>query len=110
MAHPEVPIEELTTGVLDEIARLADGGPSEAELERVRKLRHAEFASSMERASERADRIGLYASLFGDPDRVNSEMERYASVDSPAVKQVVADFLRPERSVQLFYRPMQTAD
>jgi zinc protease len=104
-AHPHVPVDELADEVLAEVDRLARDGPDEAELERVRQLRHTEIASSMERVEERADRIGMYASLLGDPERVNSDLARYSRVDRAAVKRVVDGFLRRERAMRLIYRP-----
>ena len=106
-APPHGRDEVLAAAVMDEVDRLAREGPSEDELERVRNLRRTEFASSMERAGERADRIAMYSSLLADPERVNHETERYLAVDGRAVRKMTARFLRPDRAAMLVYRPMR---
>jgi zinc protease len=68
--------EEIAAAVLDELEHLGGSGPSESELDRVRRLRRTEHAADMERTQERADRIGMYASLFGTPERMTEEVER----------------------------------
>jgi predicted Zn-dependent peptidase len=108
-APPHVREEELTAAVMDEVDRLAREGPSEDELERVRNLRRTEFAASMERAGERADRIAMYSSLLADAERVNHEIERYLAVDRRAVRKMTAKFLGPDRATMLVNRPMRSA-
>ena len=101
--------EALAAVVFGELERLAGRGPSDAELDRARRLRRVEHAADMERAQERADRIGMYASLLGTPDRVNDELPRYEAVGSGQVRDFVAGFLTPQRRAQLTYVPKAPA-
>lgn len=98
-------IEDLATAVVEELARLGDTGPSDAELDRVRVLRRTEHAAQMERTQEMADRIGMYASLLGAPERVNEELARYEAMGRSEVRDFVSTFLIPDRRVQLTYVP-----
>lgn len=91
--------------ILEVLERLADTGPSESELDRVRRLRRTEHAADMERTQERADRIGMYASLLGTPRRVDEEVARYEAVDRDHVRDFVSHFLMPARRVELAYVP-----
>lgn len=103
--------EEIAAVVLKELENLGDAGPSESELDRVRRLRRTEHAADMERTQEKADRIGMYASLLGTPERVTEELERYEGVDRGQVRDFVSRFLIPDRRVQLAYvtlTPAQT--
>lgn len=95
----------MLAGALDEVRRLREQGPSEAELERVRRLRHTEHATAMERSQERADRIGMYASLLGTPERADDEVDRYEAVDAEAVRRFVQHHLDPDAAVRLTYLP-----
>ena len=97
--------EALAAAVLEALVHLGGAGPSESELDRVRRLRRVEHAADMERTQERADRIGMYASLLGTPDRVNEELSRYEAVDRNHVRDFVGRFLTPERRAQLTYVP-----
>ena len=87
------------------IDRLCNEGPSEEELERVRNLQAAGAASSLERLGERADRLSMYTILFDEPERINSEVARYAAVTAEQVRAAMADALRPDNRVVLTYLP-----
>jgi predicted Zn-dependent peptidase len=104
-ARPDLEPDRLVERILDEVDLLGAEGPSGTELERVRNLRHAEHAGDMERSQERADRIGMYASLLGTPERVDQEMDRYASVGPEQVREFVGRNLTRDRAVRLTYRP-----
>lgn len=98
-------IVAITTAVREEVERLGMTGPTAAELERVRILRRTEHARDMERIQERADRIGMYASLLGTPDRVDQEVARYEAVDAREVRDFASTYLAPECGVELTYVP-----
>jgi predicted Zn-dependent peptidase len=99
--------DDLVAAVLHELERLGETGPSEPELVRVRVLRRTEHAADMERTQERADRIGMYASLLGTPDRVDEEVARYEAVERDDVRDFVSAYLTPDRAVRLIYVPGQ---
>ena len=95
----------LEAALLAEIDRLASEGPSGEELERVRNLHGSQIESSLERVAERADRISMYACLFDDPERINTEVARYRAVDAPRIRAAMADALRADNRVVLTYLP-----
>jgi predicted Zn-dependent peptidase len=104
-ASPEVDHAELERELFAGIDRLCNEGPSEEELERVRNLQAAGAASSLERLGERADRLSMYTILFDEPERINSEVARYAAVTAEQVRAAMADALRPDNRVVLTYLP-----
>ena len=97
--------DDVLAAIVHEVERLGHGGPAAAELDRVRHLRRTEHAADMERRQERADRIGMYASLLGTPDRLDEEIARFEAVNRDDVRDFVSAFLRPDRAVQLTYVP-----
>ncbi|HSM38318.1 MAG TPA: pitrilysin family protein [Candidatus Limnocylindrales bacterium] len=99
----------LEAAVIAEMDRLAADGPSEAELERVRNLHAAAVESSLERISERADRLSMYACLFDDPELINTEVTRYLAVDAERVVEAMRATLLPDNRLSLTYLPMGTA-
>ena len=105
-ARPEGDAGRLEAALLAEIDRLASEGPSDEELERVRNLHASHVESSLERVAERADRVSMYACLFDEPERVNTEVARYRSVDAQRVRAAMADALRSDNRVVLTYMPM----
>ncbi|MFT4107998.1 M16 family metallopeptidase [Propionicimonas sp.] len=95
---------EAAEAALAEVARLADTGPTEAELARAKAQYTREWLTELARFDSRADLLGAYATLHGDPDRVN---QRLAEVDAISIDQVVdatSAFLEPGQRAQLDYR------
>jgi zinc protease len=104
-ARPGGDAPQLERALLAEIDRLASEGPSVEELERVRNLHASHVESSLERVAERADRVSMYACLFDEPERINTEVSRYREVDAPRVQAAMADALRADNRVVLTYLP-----
>jgi zinc protease len=97
----------LESEMLAEIDRLADSGPSEDELVRVRTLHAAATASSLERTRERAQRLSQHTCLFDEPERINTEDSRYEGVTADDVRAAMATVIREDNRVVLTYRPSQ---
>jgi len=108
-ARPGVAPETIETATLAEMDRLADDGPTDADLERVRNLHAAHAAGALERISERADRLSMYACLFDEPERINGEVARYAAVDGTRVSAALLDSVRADNRVTLTYVPAEAA-
>ena len=106
-ARPGVEPATLEATLVAEIDRLASEGPSDAELERVRNLHAAGVASSLERVSERADRISMYTCLFDEPERINDEVSGFAAVTADEVRDVLADVAQPTNRLVLTYVPAE---
>ncbi len=108
-ARPGVAPETLEAATLAEIDRLATDGPDDADLERVRNLHAAHSAAALERISERADRLSMYACLFDEPDRINTEVSRYVGVDPGRVRDALSASLVPDNRVTMTYVPAEAA-
>ncbi|HEX7171329.1 MAG TPA: pitrilysin family protein [Candidatus Limnocylindria bacterium] len=108
-ARPGVELVTLEGSLLTEIDRLAGAGPADADLDRVRNLHASRTASALERISERADRLGQYACLFDEPERINSEVSRYAAVDAARVMEALRTSITEDNRVTLTYVPAEAA-
>jgi predicted Zn-dependent peptidase len=108
--RPGVAAEALESALLDEIDRLGSEGPSDDELERARNLHAASVESSLERTAERADRVSMYACLFDEPERINTEVSRYLAVGADRVRAAMAATLRPDNRLVLTYVPAESPD
>jgi len=106
-ARPGVDPAQLEAAVLGEVDRLAADGPSDDELERVRNLHASAVESSLERISERADRLSMYACLFDDPERINAEVSRYLAVDAGRIRAAMSSTLRADNRLSLTFVPAQ---
>jgi zinc protease len=109
-ARPGVAHEALEAVLWAEVDRLTAEGPSDDELERARNLHAAGVESSLERISERADRLSMYACLFDQPERINTEVSRYEAVDAGRVREAMKASLRPDNRVVLTYLPAESAE
>jgi predicted Zn-dependent peptidase len=108
-ARPGVSPEALEAATLAEVDRLAGDGPSDEDLERVRNLHAAHAAGALERISERADRLSMYACLFDEPERINTEVERYAAVDADRIRAEIGASLGADNRVTMTYVPAEAA-
>ncbi|HET6746203.1 MAG TPA: pitrilysin family protein [Candidatus Limnocylindria bacterium] len=106
-ARPGVSHEQLEAALSAEIDGLADTLASDEELERVRNLHAAAVESSLERISERADRLSMYTCLFDEPQRINTEVSRYVAVDAERVRAAMRETLRRENRLVLTYLPAE---
>ena len=108
-ARPGVTTETLEAATLAEIERLAADGPTDADLERVNNLHAAHAAGALERISERADRLSMYACLFDEPERINTESSRWQAVDAGRVRDALSASIRADNRVTLTYVPAEAA-
>jgi zinc protease len=106
-ASPTIDPAQLESELLTAIDRLAHDGSDDDELTRVRNLHAAATASSLERIAERADRLGQYACLFDEPERINTEDSRYKAVTAEHVQAAMASMMRPDNRVVLTYVPAE---
>jgi zinc protease len=109
-ARPGVDAAKLELALTAEIEALTTDGPSEEELERVRNLHAAAVESSLERIGERADRLSMYACLFDEPERINTEVSRYLAVGADRVRAAMAATLRTDNRLVLTYLPSESPD
>jgi predicted Zn-dependent peptidase len=106
-ARPGVSHEQLEAALTSEVEQLADALASDEELERVRNLHASAVESSLERISERADRLSMYTCLFDDPERIQTEVSRYFAVDAAHVRDAMRETLRRDNRLVLTYLPAE---
>jgi predicted Zn-dependent peptidase len=104
-AHPGVGPEALEAAVDGELDRLAAEPPTESELERVRTYRQVRRGKLWEKVRDRADRIGLYACLLGDPSPAFGERARDADIGAAQVRETARTSLGRGRRSYLWYLP-----
>ena len=104
-ARPETSPELLEHEVEREIDELVAGGVTQQEVERAVALIQTDTITAMQSASERADRLSMFATLLGDPALLNEQADRYAAVTREAVNEFVRDRLVPDNRAKLIYIP-----
>ena len=107
-ARPEISAEKLEEEVVREIDLMINDGVSEEEVERAVALIQTDMITAMQTASERADRLSMFATLFGDAELVNEQAARYAAVTAGQVNAFARERLIPENRATLVYIPRKT--
>jgi predicted Zn-dependent peptidase len=106
-ARPEVDPETLEREVAAEIDVIHAGGVTEAEVERAIALIETDFISSMQSAGERADKLSMFATYFGDPNLLNEQVDRYRRVTASEVTAFAAQRLGRDNRASLLYIPRE---
>lgn len=107
-ARPEVSADKLEEEVVREIDLLIKDGVSPEEVERAVALIQTDMMTAMQTASERADRLSMFATFFGNAELVNKQAARYAAVTAEQVNAFARSRLIPENRATLIYVPRQT--
>jgi len=107
--RPDATREAVEAGLLEEVARLASEEITEDELLRAKALIETDELGSLQRVSERADRLGMYATLLDEPDEVNRQLDRYLAVTAADVRAACAALLVEHNRVVLTYVPASGA-
>ena len=104
-ARPGVEADVLEREVAKEIDTLRTEGVSDAEVQRAVALIETDFVSSMQAAGERADKLSLFATYFGDPSLLNEQVDRYRAVTVPQVNALIERRLGADNRASLLYVP-----
>src|SRR5258705_3484377 len=104
-ARPETSVERLEEAVHAELDGMAADGVTSDEVSRVVTLIETELVASLQSASERADKLSMFATYFGDPELVNQQGDRYRTVTAERVNLFVRERLGRENRASLLYVP-----
>lgn len=107
-ARPEVSGESLEHQVADEIDTLVRDGVRDEEIRRAVALIQTEFVTALQSAGERADRLSLFATYFGNPALVNEQVDRYESVTADQVNALVHERLGEDNRASLLFVPRES--
>jgi len=110
-ARPGVSAETLEAEVVREIDRVRGDGVTDDEIQRAVALLETALVSSLQSAGDRADKLSMFATYFGEPELVNEQTARYQRVTAAQVSELARRMLGPDNRVSLLYVPADsTAD
>jgi zinc protease len=102
---PGIPGEQLEHEVAREIDVLVANGVTDDEVARAVTLIQTEYVAALQSAGERADRLSMFATYFGDPSLINRQVERYRRVTPAAVNAFINERLGENNRASLLYVP-----
>jgi predicted Zn-dependent peptidase len=108
-ARPETTPDQLERALNHEVDRLRDEGVTADEVARAVTLIQTELIVSLQSAGDRADKLSLFATYFGDPSLVNVQADRYRAVTAEQVNAFARSRLGVENRASLLYVPRDTA-
>jgi predicted Zn-dependent peptidase len=104
-ALPETTPEQLEEAVESEIDLIVREGVSQDEVDRAVALIETDMMTSLQSASDRADRLSMFATLLGDAGLINEQAAKYRSVTAKMVSAFAADRLTSHNRAKLLYIP-----
>jgi zinc protease len=107
-AAPGHALAELERVMLDEIARLAEDGPTSEEIDRGRVQAESQFMFRLQTVGGfggKSDQLNAYNMFVGDPAYFDRDLARYNGATAASVERAVATYLPPARRVTLSVVP-----
>lgn len=97
--------EELLAAFDAEIERLQTEAPSDAELERAKARLELATLQSLESVGGRAETIGFYETVLGEPGALFGKLAQYRRVTRSDLLRVARKYLVPSGRTLVFVRP-----
>ncbi len=104
-ARPGISSERLHEAVVSEVDALRREGVSTTEVSRAAALIETELVSALQSAGDRADRLSMFATYFGQPELVNEQLGRYQRVTPDDVNAFVDERLGADNRASLLFVP-----
>ena len=107
-AAPGHTLEQLEGAILDAVAELSAGGPSDDELARGLAQVEAQFMFRLQAVGGfggKSDQLNAYNVFMGDPSYFTEDLARYRRVTKRSLQEAVVRFLDPARRVTLSVVP-----
>ena len=108
-ARPGIGKERLEEETVRELDRLRREGVRADEVARALALIQTSLIRSLQSAGERADKLSMFATYFGDPSLVNAQADRYRGVTLDAVNAFAREALGEDNRISLIYEPREAA-
>ena len=106
-ARPGIPAEQLEQEVASEIDSIVRDGIEATEVERAVAVIQTSFVTAMQQASERADRLSMFATYFDNPELINDEVGRYQAITREQVMDFAHERLGENNRASLVYVPRE---
>jgi zinc protease len=96
--------EDIEQEMSEVIDQMVIAGPSERELRRAKAQFERHWLHELARVDSRADALGEYATLHGNPHLVNSRIAEITAIDEGDLRSAALQWLRPDQRATLIYR------
>jgi zinc protease len=105
IANQGVSPDSVDKLIAKEIAKVGAEGVTDEELTKAKNSRRARQIFGMERSLNTAEAIQAANMYLGDPNDVNTDIQRYMNVTKDDIKRVAQQYLRPDNSTVILIKP-----
>lgn len=109
-ARPETSGAVLEAAVHAELDRMIATGVTAEEVARAVALIETDLVTGLQSAGDRADRLSMFATYFGDPGLVNVQAAQYRSVTAEQVNAFACERLVLTNRANLLYVPREAVE
>ncbi len=97
--------EDLETAIDNEIEKVKKDLVSETEFQKVKNQIESSFITRYSTVAGIGESLANYSVYFGDPNLINTEIQRFMKVTREDLKRVANKYLTKENRVVLYYLP-----
>jgi zinc protease len=105
VSHPTVTMDQLGTEFTKEIESVQKAGVTQEEFTKALNQLETQFARRFDDALDKAQALATYETYFGDPNLINTEIDRYTSLTRDDIQRVAQKYLVADNRVVLKYYP-----
>lgn len=95
----------LEQGIIAELDRVKNELITEQELQKLKNQMESRFVSSNTTIANRASSLANNHLLFGDANRINTEINNFLAVTREDIRRVAREYLKEEYRVVIYYMP-----
>jgi predicted Zn-dependent peptidase len=103
-ARDGVSVEQIEDDLITEVERMRSDPPTEREVRRAKAQFERHWLHELARVDSRADALGEYATLHGDPELVNRRMAQVDALTADDIATALEQWLRADQRATLVYR------
>lgn len=107
-ARPGQDLKELEGVILDEMARFAEQGPTDDELQREKSKQEFDFINGLERLGGfggKSDLLNQYNTFLGSPDYFGRDYQRYDELEGKVIQRAASLYLQTPNRLAVTFTP-----
>lgn len=106
IANPGIDPDKLEKAIEEELEKLRGTPVEEREIQKVKNQVEASHIFSLQTVQAKADRLAHYATFFGKPEMINSQIDLFLAVTPEDVHHVANRYIQTANRVALHYTPI----
>ncbi|MEM8583438.1 MAG: pitrilysin family protein [Bacteroidota bacterium] len=106
--RPGVDLAQAEAMMSEEVNKMATELISEQEYDKVMNQIETQLVNQVSQSTQIAQLLAEYQTFYGDPSRINSELDRYQAVSREDIRRVAQTYFNKDNRVVLYWLPEQS--